>query len=64
MSKFISPIARLFSRVQKDENGTQLVETAIWIGVISAAALTAVISMQGPVSTVLTRVGTAVGTLQ
>lgn len=64
MSKFFSPIAQLFSRAQKDEKGTQLVETAIWIGVITGAALAAVIAMQTPVSSVLQRVGEAVATLK
>jgi Flp pilus assembly pilin Flp len=63
MSKFISPISRLFSRVQKDEKGTQLVETAIWLGIISAGAVAAVVAIAPQVTTALTRVQTALGTL-
>ncbi|HYH17750.1 MAG TPA: hypothetical protein VD995_03950 [Azospirillum sp.] len=47
MAKIFAPIARLISRVEKDENGTQLVETAVWIGLITAAVV-GTIALIGP----------------
>ncbi len=38
-------IARLFARLRKNEDGTQLVETAIWLGIISAVVVGAVVTM-------------------
>jgi len=39
-----------FKRVAKDEKGTQLVETAIWLGIVAAASVT-----------IFTTIGTDVG---
>jgi len=39
MSKFFAPAARFVSAIRKNEKGTQLVETAVWIGIISAAVV-------------------------
>lgn len=63
MSKFISPISHLFSRVREDEKGTQLVETAIWLGIITAGAVAAVVAIAPQVTAALTRVQTALGQL-
>lgn len=45
MPKIISNISGLFARLAKDEDGTQLVETAIWLGIISAATVISITAM-------------------
>ncbi|MBP2316721.1 Flp family type IVb pilin [Azospirillum soli] len=48
-----------FVRFSHDERGTQLVETAVWIGLITALVVATVDLIGGDVSTSLTNVHTA-----
>lgn len=48
-----------FVRFCRDERGTQLVETAVWIGLITAAVVATVGLIGGDVQTALTNVSQA-----
>ena len=61
MKALSSQISCLMTRFKKDEDGTQLVETAIWIGMISAAAVGAIAVLGPYVSGVYTNLRAALG---
>ncbi len=54
MNKIIANVCSSFGRFVRDERGTQLVETAVWIGLITAAVIVTV-------QTLGTEVGVALG---
>ncbi len=56
----ISRFVRRLASLRKNEDGTQLVETAIWLGVITAAAIGAIVAMRDPISSTLQGVAEAV----
>jgi Flp pilus assembly pilin Flp len=58
-----SLIVRMFSRLRKNEDGTQLVETAIWLGIISAVTIGAIVAMAPVVEDVFDRVSDAMQAL-
>lgn len=62
MAKYLSKIAPFASRLLKDERGTQLVETAVWIGLITALVVLTIQTMGGHVATIMESVTTSLGT--
>jgi Flp pilus assembly pilin Flp len=53
MLKLATFISYLASRITKDEKGSQLVETAIWLGLISAVAAGLLTTTGGHIKTIL-----------
>lgn len=62
MAHVLSSISSFFSRVRKDEKGTQLVETAVWLGLITALAVATVITIGTDVQAVMEAVEAALPT--
>ncbi|WP_448207810.1 Flp family type IVb pilin [Azospirillum sp. sgz302134] len=56
MNKILNNIRTSFGRFARDERGTQLVETAVWIGLITAAVVATVSTIGTEVGNSLTRV--------
>ena len=54
-------IARQFARLRKNEDGTQLVETAIWLGIISTITVGAITAMGPLIQGVYERIRDAIG---
>ncbi|WP_448207809.1 Flp family type IVb pilin [Azospirillum sp. sgz302134] len=59
MAKITKTIQGSFARFARDERGTQLVETAVWIGLITAAVVATVSTIGTEVGNSLTRVSDA-----
>ncbi|MBP2293770.1 Flp family type IVb pilin [Azospirillum rugosum] len=59
MNKVIANIHSSFARFARDERGTQLVETAVWIGLITALVVGTVTAIGTDVQNALTTVSNA-----
>ena len=64
MNTIIASIRASFGRFARDERGTQLVETAVWIGLITAAVVTVVSTLGTETTNALTAVSTALTKFQ
>ncbi len=56
MKKLSDKAFPFFSRLSRDERGTQLVETAVWIGLITAAVIVTVQTLGTEVGVALNKV--------
>lgn len=60
MNKIVSLSRNFVSRFRKDEKGTQLVETAVWLAIITTTAVTVITAIGPAIEGVMTRIRDAI----